>query len=35
MILINAIYFKGEWEKKFDKRKTEKKIFLIIKQKKN
>ena len=34
MILINAIYFKGEWEKKFDKRKTEKKNFFNYKKEK-
>ena len=34
MILINAIYFKGEWEKKFDKSKTEKKFFFNYKKEK-
>ena len=28
MILINAIYFKGAWKKKFNKNKTEKNIFM-------
>ena len=34
MILINAIYFKGEWEKKFDKNKTCKNEFLNYKKEK-
>ena len=33
LILVNAIYFKGDWNKKFDKAKTEDKDFRISKEK--
>lgn len=29
MLLVNAIYFKGDWDKKFDKNKTEKDAFRL------
>jgi serpin B len=32
MLLINAIYFKGEWEKEFDKNKTKKREFTNYKK---
>lgn len=34
LILINAIYFKGIWEKQFDKNKTKKKEFINYKKEK-
>ncbi|GIW23186.1 MAG: hypothetical protein KatS3mg068_2193 [Candidatus Sericytochromatia bacterium] len=34
MILINAIYFKAQWENKFDKNLTENKDFVVNKNKK-
>ena len=34
MLLINAIYFKGEWEKEFDKKSTEKREFINYKKEK-
>ena len=33
LILVNAIYFKGDWNKKFDKAETEDKDFRISKEK--
>jgi serine protease inhibitor len=30
VIILNAIYFKGQWEQKFDKRATEKKPFTLL-----
>ena len=33
LILVNAIYFKGDWNKKFDKERTEDKDFRISKEK--
>lgn len=29
MLLVNAIYFKGDWDKKFDKNKTKKDAFRL------
>ena len=34
MLLINAIYFKGEWEKEFDKKRTKKREFTNYKKEK-
>uniref|UniRef100_G3VJ13 Serpin B6 n=1 Tax=Sarcophilus harrisii TaxID=9305 RepID=G3VJ13_SARHA len=33
LVLVNAIYFKGKWEKKFDKNRTREEMFKISKQK--
>ncbi|XP_051825910.1 serpin B6-like [Antechinus flavipes] len=33
LILVNAIYFKGKWEEKFDKSRTREKMFKISKEK--
>jgi serpin B len=31
MVLVNAVYFKGEWETKFDPSKTKKQLFFVDK----
>lgn len=33
MVLVNAVYFKGEWEAKFDPSKTKKQLFFVDKNK--
>ncbi|XP_051825890.1 serpin B6-like [Antechinus flavipes] len=33
LVLVNAIYFKGKWEKKFDKDRTREQMFKISKEK--
>ncbi|XP_072461117.1 serpin B6-like [Notamacropus eugenii] len=33
LVLVNAIYFKGKWEKQFDKSRTREEIFKISKEK--
>lgn len=31
LVLVNAIYFKGNWEKRFDKENTNERLFKINK----